>query len=163
MIRTGKLVPSDRVVWEALFRAYIDFYQRTEPPDMYDRAWREFQADTGMHALGARLDGRLVGIAHFFVHLNTSGPDVCYLQDLFTAAEARGKGAARALIAAIADWARARGPVGYWQVDDIGASLKVLVGAGAETVQEVKDVGGGKLVASVKDADGNVVGLMQTA
>jgi hypothetical protein len=30
------------MAWEALFRAYIDFYQRTEPPEMYDRAWREF-------------------------------------------------------------------------------------------------------------------------
>jgi GNAT superfamily N-acetyltransferase len=48
-------------------------------------------------------------IAHFFVHLNTSGPDVCYLQDLFTAPDARGKGVARALIAAVVDWAQDRG------------------------------------------------------
>src|ERR1017187_2653185 len=100
MIGTGRLVPSDRVAWEALFRAYIDFYHRAEPPEMYDRAWREFQADTRLHALGARLDGRLAGITHFFVHPSTSGPDVCYLQDLFTAPDARGQGAARALIAA---------------------------------------------------------------
>jgi GNAT superfamily N-acetyltransferase len=109
MIAIGKLEPSDRLAWEALFRAYIDFYQRTEPQEMYDRAWDEFRADTRLHALGARLDGRLVGITHFFIHPSTSGPDVCYLQDLFTAPEARGQGAARALIGAVADWARERG------------------------------------------------------
>ncbi len=53
------------------------------------------------------------------------------------------------------------GPVGYWQVDDIKASLDQLLGAGAEEQQAIRDVGGGKLIATVKDADGNVIGLMQ--
>jgi hypothetical protein len=34
---------------------------------------------------------------------------------------------------------------------------------GAVTGQDVKDVGGGKLVAWVKDADGNPIGLIQPA
>jgi predicted enzyme related to lactoylglutathione lyase len=55
------------------------------------------------------------------------------------------------------------GPVGYWHVDDIKKSLQALLNAGAEALQEVKDVGGGKLIASVKDADGNVIGLIQSA
>ncbi len=55
------------------------------------------------------------------------------------------------------------GPVGYWHVDDIKRSVKALLDAGAEAHQEVKDVGGGKLIASVKDADGNVIGLIQSA
>jgi predicted enzyme related to lactoylglutathione lyase len=54
------------------------------------------------------------------------------------------------------------GPVGYWHVDDIERSMKALLEAGAEAQQEVKDVGGGKLIASVKDADGNVIGLLQS-
>lgn len=54
------------------------------------------------------------------------------------------------------------GPVGYWHVDDIKESLKLLLDAGAETQQEIRDVGGGKLIASVKDADGNVIGLVQS-
>jgi predicted enzyme related to lactoylglutathione lyase len=53
------------------------------------------------------------------------------------------------------------GPVGYWHVDDINATLEVLVGAGAETDQAVRDVGGGRLIATVKDPDGNVIGLLQ--
>ena len=55
------------------------------------------------------------------------------------------------------------GPVGYWHVDDIKENLKVLLDAGAEAHQEVKDVGGGKLIASVKDADRNGIGLFQSA
>jgi len=55
------------------------------------------------------------------------------------------------------------GPVAYWHVADIGATVNVLREAGAEEVQQVKDVGGGKLVASVKDSDGNVIGLIQPA
>ena len=54
------------------------------------------------------------------------------------------------------------GPLSYWHVDDIEASLKMLLDAGAEAQQAVKDVGGGKLIASVKDADGNVIGLLQS-
>ena len=53
------------------------------------------------------------------------------------------------------------GPVGYWHVDDIEAVLGELIAAGAEELQAVKDVGGGKLTASVQDADGNVIGLIQ--
>jgi predicted enzyme related to lactoylglutathione lyase len=54
-------------------------------------------------------------------------------------------------------------PLGYWEVDDIHTSLKALLDAGAETRQELKDVGGGKLIASAKDADRNGIGLMQSA
>jgi predicted enzyme related to lactoylglutathione lyase len=53
------------------------------------------------------------------------------------------------------------GPVTFWTVTDIRQSLKALLEAGAEMVQEVKDVGGGLLMASVKDADNNDIGLMQ--
>jgi predicted enzyme related to lactoylglutathione lyase len=54
------------------------------------------------------------------------------------------------------------GPVGYWQVNGIQQSLQLLLDAGAQIQQEVRDVGGGKLVASIKDADGNITGLMQS-
>jgi len=53
------------------------------------------------------------------------------------------------------------GPVPYWHVGDIRAILADLVGAGAEVVQDIQDVGGGLLIASVKDADGNAIGLAQ--
>jgi predicted enzyme related to lactoylglutathione lyase len=55
------------------------------------------------------------------------------------------------------------GPVGYWHVNDIKKSLQSLLDAGAQAQQEVKDVGWGKLIASVKDPDGNIIGLIQLA
>jgi predicted enzyme related to lactoylglutathione lyase len=52
-------------------------------------------------------------------------------------------------------------PVGYWRVDDIEAKVRTLTEAGAKTVREVRDVGGGKLIAVLEDADGNLIGLSQ--
>ncbi len=49
----------------------------------------------------------------------------------------------------------------YYEVDDIKKSLQSLLDAGAKQVQEIKDVGGGRLITSVKDADGNIIGLLQ--
>ena len=53
------------------------------------------------------------------------------------------------------------GPIGYWEVADIKKSLQSLLDAGAQLHQAVTVVGGGKLIALVKDADGNILGLMQ--
>jgi predicted enzyme related to lactoylglutathione lyase len=49
----------------------------------------------------------------------------------------------------------------YWHVDDINKSLEALLDDGAEADQPIRDVGGGTLIATIKDADGNVTGLFQ--
>jgi predicted enzyme related to lactoylglutathione lyase len=51
--------------------------------------------------------------------------------------------------------------VGYIDVADIKATLHSLLEAGATTRQDIKDVGGGMLIAQVKDANGNILGLRQ--
>ena len=107
MITIRRLEPRDRSEWEQLFREYMTFYERIEPQAMYDRAWAEFIRNDRMHALVACIDDRLVGIAHYLVHANTSAKDVCYLQDLFTAADVRKQGIATALIAAVVERAKA--------------------------------------------------------
>jgi predicted enzyme related to lactoylglutathione lyase len=53
-------------------------------------------------------------------------------------------------------------PIAYWEVDDIKGSLSALMGIGARVDQDVQDVGGGMLTASVTDPDGNVIGLAQS-
>ena len=53
------------------------------------------------------------------------------------------------------------GPVAYWQVADLEAALAELGEAGATVRQPATDVGGGKLIAVVTAADGNMVGLAQ--
>jgi predicted enzyme related to lactoylglutathione lyase len=56
---------------------------------------------------------------------------------------------------------RAPTALAYWTVDDIAASVKALVAAGGTVVQDVTDVAQGLLVASVKEPNGNIIGLRQ--
>jgi predicted enzyme related to lactoylglutathione lyase len=53
------------------------------------------------------------------------------------------------------------GMTAFYHVDDIKGSLQILVDAGAAIIQDVKNVGGGRLVASLKDKDSNLIGLIQ--
>src|SRR5438105_13962325 len=52
-------------------------------------------------------------------------------------------------------------PVAYWHVPDIEAKLAEVTAAGATLKDPARDVGGGRLVATVTDPDGNVLGLLQ--
>ncbi|UKA58236.1 VOC family protein [Arthrobacter sp. FW306-2-2C-D06B] len=52
-------------------------------------------------------------------------------------------------------------PVAYWHVSDIEAKLAEVTAAGATLKEAARDVGGGRLVATVTDPDGNVLGLLQ--
>ena len=53
------------------------------------------------------------------------------------------------------------GMTAFFHVDDIKKSLQILLDAGSEIIQDLKDVGGGRTIASVKDKDGNIIGLVQ--
>jgi predicted enzyme related to lactoylglutathione lyase len=57
--------------------------------------------------------------------------------------------------------AQQAGPLGYCYVDDIQKALQGLLDAGGQAQQAVRDVGGGRLIATVKDADRNLIGLIQ--
>ena len=52
-------------------------------------------------------------------------------------------------------------PVAYWHVADIEARLAAVTAAGATLKEPAHDVGGGRLIATVIDPDGNVLGLLQ--
>jgi predicted enzyme related to lactoylglutathione lyase len=52
-------------------------------------------------------------------------------------------------------------PVAYWHVPDIEAKLAEVTAAGASVKEPPRDVGGGRLVATITDPDGNVLGLIQ--
>lgn len=121
------LRPSHRARWDILARAYKDFYETVLSDAEYDRAWHRLLAGDGIHGLGAEIDGRLVGLAHYLFHKSVWAETVCYLQDLFVEPEARGRGAARALIEAVAVDARERGAARYyWQTRESNATARAL-------------------------------------
>lgn len=123
------LAPADREDWEPLWAGYQAFYQVQIPAETTDATWRRLQdPQLPMHALGAFQGGRLVGIVHYLFHHSTwtTGP-YCYLQDLFTAPEARGQGAGRALIEAVAAAAQAAGASRvYWLTHESNAQAMAL-------------------------------------
>ena len=126
-ISVSSLKPADRSDWERLFGGYLAFYEMSLDDAALDRAWREFAAGERMHALGAWLDGELVGIVHFLEHPSTSEADVCYLEDLFTDPAVRGRGVARALVHAVVDSARARGCSRvYWVTQESNQTARRL-------------------------------------
>jgi predicted enzyme related to lactoylglutathione lyase len=53
------------------------------------------------------------------------------------------------------------GPLCYYTVTDIRESRQLLLDAGGKVVQDIRDVGGGKLIASIQGPEGNVIGLIQ--
>lgn len=127
MIETGPLGPEDRAAWEALARGYKTFYGAHVPDAGYERMWRRLREDREVHAVGARADGELVGIAHYLFHATAWAADSCYLQDLYVDESARGRGAARALIERVAGAARERGAARlYWTTQEGNATARAL-------------------------------------
>jgi predicted enzyme related to lactoylglutathione lyase len=57
----------------------------------------------------------------------------------------------------------ATGPITYYHVADVNATIATLTAAGATVEQEPRDVGGGSLTAHLRDSDGNIIGLFQGA
>jgi GNAT superfamily N-acetyltransferase len=90
----------EREAWNPLWADYLAFYKTTLTRDISDLAWTRFHdPDEQIFALGGYVDGDLLGIAHYLFHRSTWATHrYCYLEDLFVADAARGKGLGRALI-----------------------------------------------------------------
>lgn len=126
-IEITRLRTEDRARWEVLSRGYKTFYKTVLPDEDYEKAWRRLMREEDVFAFAGRLDGKLVGITHYFFHPHVWMGDVCYLQDLFTAPEARGQGVARALIAKVTEWARAHECSRvYWSTQETNTTARRL-------------------------------------
>ena len=123
------LRPEDRDQWQPLWDGYNLFYERPNlPREITEASWaRFFDPAEPMFAAVAELDGKLVGLVHFLYHRSTTSVEpVCYLQDLFTAPEARGMGVGRALIEHVYDEAaRAESRRVYWQTAEDNPARKL--------------------------------------
>jgi GNAT superfamily N-acetyltransferase len=134
-IEIRALALDDRDAWLPLWEGYQAFYKTQIPPDVTEATWRRFHdPQAPVYALGAWDGERLLGIVHYLFHLSTwTAGSYCYLQDLFTASDARGRGIGRALIAAVEDEARAHGASRvYWLTHETNAQAMRLYDAVAD-------------------------------
>jgi len=133
------VVENDYAQWLPLWDGYNAFYGRSGAtaldPAVTRTTWaRFFDAHEPVHALVAEEGGRLIGLAHYLYHRSTTAIGLnCYMQDLFTAAGARGRGVGKALIEAVYAAARAAGsPRVYWQTHETNAAAMRLYDQMAE-------------------------------
>ncbi len=132
-------VKEDFQRWKPLWDGYNAFYGRSGQtvlaPEVTQMTWaRFFDVHEPMHALVAETSGRMVGLAHFLFHRSTTQIALtCYLQDLFTMEEVRGKGVGRALINAVYERALAAGlPRVYWQTHETNLTAQSVYDKVAE-------------------------------
>lgn len=129
----------DYDAWLPLWQGYNTFYGRSGEtavaPEITAATWgRFFDAYEPLWALVAAQEGRLVGLVHYLFHRVTNRVEpVCYLEDLFTAEAARGRGVGRALIEAVYEEAKAAGVTRvYWQTQETNATAMRLYDQVAE-------------------------------
>jgi GNAT superfamily N-acetyltransferase len=128
-IEVRAVTADDHAEWLRLFRDYIAFYEEDVPEDVIATTWRRLLAqEDNMIALIAIANGRALGIANLVFHRSTWARDwYCYLEDLFVAPDARGKGIGRALIEAVYAEADRRGASRtYWATPAKNATARTL-------------------------------------
>jgi GNAT superfamily N-acetyltransferase len=125
--------------WLPLWDGYNAFYGRSGAtalaPEITKMTWaRFFNSYEPVHALVAERGGQLLGLAHYLYHRSTTAMElVCYLQDLFTSEDARGKGVGRALINGVYEQAaRTSSPRVYWQTHETNLTAQELYNKVAE-------------------------------
>ncbi|MCY4753762.1 GNAT family N-acetyltransferase [Pelomonas aquatica] len=134
MIHIRAIQPTDRAAWQPLWDGYNAFYGRAGeaalPVPVTETTWaRFFDAAEPVYALVAVDEhGALLGLVHYLYHRSTTRIEpTCYLQDLFTAPEARGRGVGRALIEGVYAAAReADVKRVYWQTHTTNAAGRAL-------------------------------------
>ncbi len=121
---------SDETAWRKLWRGYLEFYETTLDDEIYRTSFARLidPAVTDYHGLLALRDDAPVGLVHYIFHRHGwQIEEVCYLQDLYVAPEARGTGAGRVLIEAVYRAADAAGrPNVYWMTQTFNTTARQL-------------------------------------
>ncbi len=128
-----ELAEADKPDWAALWQGYHEFY-KTDLSQYTDRLFDRLiegkakPDGQGPFCLVAELNGKLVGFTHYLFHFTTwTDSERCYLQDLFTSEKARGNGAGRALIEAVAQKGKQRNvDQVYWMTQDFNGQARIL-------------------------------------
>ena len=124
------IVAADEPEWRQLWTGYLEFYKSEVPELVYTSTFARLLGDEPYDPSGllAVLDGRPVGLVHYFFHRHCWRIDnVCYLQDLFADPTIRGKGVGRALIEAVYRAADEAGsPSVYWMTQEFNYAGRML-------------------------------------
>ena len=124
------LQASDRDVWLPLWRGYLAFYESDLPQSDQDATFTRLVDPAGdIFGFGwFDDDGTLLGIVHYFFHQHTwTDSQRCYLNDVFTLPEARGRGVARGLIEAVYEAAGEQGADQvYWTTQEFNSTARAL-------------------------------------
>lgn len=124
------LRPADEADWRALWSDYLAFYETSVPEEVYLSTFARLLGSDpqDFNCLIAEIEGKPVGLAHYLFHRHGwKIENVCYLQDLYVAPNARGTGTGRALIEAVYAAADAAGaPAVYWLTQDFNHNARQL-------------------------------------
>ena len=129
-ITVRPLEAGDHDEWRRLWTDYLVFYKATVPEAVYAETWKRLFTEGEFEPKGflALADGRAIGLVHYLFHRTTwATVNNCYLQDLFSAPEARGMGAGAALIDAVKRTAAERGVTNvYWMTHETNDTARRL-------------------------------------
>jgi GNAT superfamily N-acetyltransferase len=123
------LAAADETAWRELWAGYIAFYRGNVSDATTAATFARLMDPTSpIDGLVAERDRRVIGIVNYVFHESTwDTRPICYLQDLFVARDARGGGAARALVLGCEEAARKKGAFRiYWQTQEYNAPARSL-------------------------------------
>lgn len=129
-LKLRPLTPADETQWRRLWAGYLNYYETQLSQDIYQSTFSRLIGDDAQDfcCIVAEKNGTLLGLTHYLLHRHGwKIENTCYLQDLYTAPEARGQGIGRALIEAVykaADLADA--PSVYWLTQDFNTDARKL-------------------------------------
>ncbi|WP_456388897.1 N-acetyltransferase family protein [Profundibacter sp.] len=124
------LTAKDEAEWRRLWCAYLEYYETSVPEEVYVSTFARLLGNDPLDFCGlvAELDGRLVGLTHYLFHRHGwKIENTCYLQDLYSDPDVRGRGIGRALINAVYKAADEAGaPAVYWLTQDFNQAGRRL-------------------------------------
>ena len=125
-----ELNTDDFYTWKKLWRVYLAFYNTTVNELIYETTFQRIvsKENKAQNAIIACKNTEMVGLVHYIFHPdNWNIEDDCYLQDLFVAETARGRGIGRSLVEAVYSEADKRGsPSVYWLTEETNKRARAL-------------------------------------